>query len=408
MNEMPARIIAAFAGILCVYGCYWAIRWALADYEARNLSRSGIEYALRLAPGNPQFYVRLAQADPTQALSAMQRAADLNPLRSSVRIEFARAAEDHHDFRGAERSLLRAVQLDKTFAPRWLLAEYYARRHDEARFWPAARDALATSYDDITRLFDLCWNFAPEPRIILDRAVPNRADVLRQYFDFLLAKNRLDAADAIANRVMRDAGPDTVPSLLGYCERLLQTNDSTRAVETWNAMITKRLLPYPALAVAQGRSLTDGAFEKPFLGIGFDWRVSAVGGVFIRYGDGSSSPLRFNFSGKQPESCELLTEWAPVEPARRYQFVVRYSTDGVNDDTGIKWRVMDVKTGADLLLGAGHVIASDRKERAETYKFLTPAQARLIKLVLAYDRALGTVRIEGSLSLRNVALGFGS
>jgi len=391
--------------MLCGYACYWAVRWAVADYAARNSSRSRVEYALRLAPGNPEYYARLAEADPAHALAALQRATDLNPLSSPDWIEFAHAAEDHHDYRGAERSLLHAVRVDKTFAPRWLLAEYYSRRHDETHFWPAVRAALATSYDDVGPLFDLCWDFAPEPRIILDRAVPNRPDVMRQYFDFLLAKNRLDAAETLANQIMRDAGPDTVPSLLSYCDRLLEKNDSPRAVDAWNALAAKRLLEYPAVAVAQGRSLTDGAFEKPFLARGFDWRAPAVDGVFAQHG-GAFRGLRFDFSGKQPESCELLAEFVPVGPAQPYQLVVRYATDGLDGDTGIKWRVMDVRTGADLLLGAGHVIASARQEKSEPYKFFTPAETHLVKLVLAYERALGTVRIEGSLSLRNAALGF--
>jgi hypothetical protein len=405
---MLIRIIGAFTSILCGYACYWAARWAFADYIATKPSRSRIEFALRLAPGNPEYYIRLAQAEPALALSRMQRAADLNPLSAPVWIELARAAEEHNNFPGAEHSLLRAVQVDKTFAPRWLLAQYYSRRHDEARFWPAARAALATSYDDVTPLFDLCWNFAPEPRIILDRAVPNRPDVLRQYFDFLLAKNRLDAANGIANQVMRDAGPDTVPSLLSYCDRLLAKNDSSRAVEAWNALATKQLLKYPALAVAQGRSLTNGGFEppeEPSMARGFDWRVTAVDGVFVQYG--GASGLRFDFSGKQPESCELLTEWVPVEPARAYRFVVRYATDGLDRDTGLKWRVLDVTTGADLLSTGGWLTGNQGREAQERYGFSTPAETRLVKLVLAYQRLPGTVRIEGRLSLGNAALGFG-
>lgn len=188
---MPVRIVGAFIAMLCGYACYWSARWAIADYAIR----SSVQRALRLAPGNPDYYVRLAQVEPALALSALERAAVLNPLNSSVWIELAGAAEAHNDFRAAESSLLRAVKLDKTFAPRWLLAEYYSRRHDQAHFWPAVRAALATSYDDVTPLFDLCWELAPEPRVIQDRALPDRPDVWRQYFDFLLSKNRLDAAD---------------------------------------------------------------------------------------------------------------------------------------------------------------------------------------------------------------------
>jgi tetratricopeptide (TPR) repeat protein len=125
---MPVRVVGAFIAMLCGYACYWSARWAIADYAMQNPSRSRIERALRLAPGNPDYYMRLAQVEPALALSALERAAVLNPLNSSVWIELAGAAEAHNDFRAAESSLLRAVQVDKTFAPRWLLAEYYSRR----------------------------------------------------------------------------------------------------------------------------------------------------------------------------------------------------------------------------------------------------------------------------------------
>ncbi len=387
--------------MLCGYACYWSARWAIADYAIR----SGVQLALRLAPGNPDYYVRLAQAEPALALSALQRAAELNPLSSSVWIELAGAAEEHNDFRRAESSLLRAVQLDKTFAPRWLLADYYARRHDQAQFWPAVRAALAASYDDVTPLFDLCWKLAPEPRVIQDQALPDRPDVWSQYFDFLLAKNRPDAADAIANQIMQHAGPDNVPSLLLYCDRLLEKNEVSRAVEIWNLLAAKHLLDYPPLAPRLGVSLTNGALAKEFLSRAFDWRVSTTEGIFYRQ-DVSPYGLRFDFSGKQPEHCQLLSQFVPVEAGREYRLVVRYETEDLEGDTGVAWRVMDGGAGADLLRGSGQVMASERRENAAPYKFHTPADAGLIKLVLAYDRAPGTVRIEGSLSLRSAALGF--
>jgi tetratricopeptide (TPR) repeat protein len=402
---MLVRISGALTAMFCGYGCYWSIRWAVADYDVRNLSQSTIEHALRLAPGNPDYYSRLALAEPQLALSALQRAADLNPLDSSAWIELAGAAEEHAEFRRAESALLRAVDLDKTFAPRWLLAEYYSRRHDQAHFWPAVRAALATSYDDVTPLFEMCWDLAPEPGIIVDRALPSRPDIWRQYFDFLLAKNRLAAADAIANQLMQHVGRDTVPSLLLYCDRLLEKNQVSRALETWNLLAAKRLLDYPSLAPRQGASLTNGNFAKALLSSAFDWRVSTPEEILYRR-DVSPPGLRFDFSGKQPEHCELLSQFVPVEAAREYKLVVNYETEDLEGDPGIGWRIVDVKSGTDLLRGAGHMTASEREEKAEAYKFHTPADARLVKLVLAYDRPLGAVRVEGSLSLRNTALGF--
>jgi hypothetical protein len=68
--------------------------------------------------------------------------------------------------------------------------------------------------------------------------------------------------------------------------------------------------------------------------------------------------------------------------------------------------VVDARTSKDLLAGAGRVPASERSEKTDPYTFRTPADVGLVKLVLAYDRALGTVRIKGSLSLGSVAFGF--
>jgi hypothetical protein len=116
--------------------------------------------------------------------------------------------------------------------------------------------------------------------------------------------------------------------------------------------------------------------------------------------------LWFEFSGKQPEHCEVLSQFVPLEPAKAYRLAVTYETEGLGGDTGLNWRVVYGSSGADLLRGAGHVIASERREKAEPYQFQTPADARLVKLVLAYDRVLGTVRIQGSISLRSAALGF--
>lgn len=398
---MLVRLTGAFIAMLCGYACYWATRWAIADYSIK----SSVEYALRLAPGNPDYYVLLAQVKPALALSALQRAADLNPLSASVWIGLAGAAEQHNDFQEAESSLLRAVAVDKSFAPRWLLAQYYSRRHDQAHFWPAVRAALAASYDDVSPLFEMCWDLAPDPRVIRDRALPARPDIWRQYFDFLLSKNRQDDAGEIANEVMQHAGPDTVASLLTYCDRLLEKHQGPRAVEIWNLLAAKHLLDYPALAPGQGISLTNGSFAKEFLSQGFDWRVSASDGVFFRH-DTLPPGLQFDFSGKQPEQCELLSEFVPVEAAKEYRLGVNYETSGLQGDTGIVWRVVDTKSGANLLRGAGQVMASERREKAQPYRFRAPADTHLVKLVLAYDRLLGTVRINGSLSLGSVALGF--
>lgn len=402
---MPLRLLGALAGALFCWACYWSIRLAYADHIANDRSRPAVERAIRLAPGNPEYYVRLAEADSSSALTAMEKAVALNPLNSSIWIEFARIAEEQKDFQRAESCLLHAVRLDRTFAPRWLLAEYYFRRGDQSRFWPVVRAALATSYDDVAPLFDECWQLAPSPEAILAQAIPDRQDVLRQYLDYLLAKKRLDLAEPVASKVMGHAGGDDVAPLLSYCDGLLAKNQAPPALEIWNLLAKKRLLDYPPLVPEKGASITNGDFEKPFLSTAFDWRLGQLPGILARRG-GSPPMLWLSFSGKQPEACEILSEFVPLVPARKYRLSVRYETDELKHDTGLSWRVLDVLDGADLLEGTGQLKGRERTEGEEEFSFTTPAETRLARVALMYQRVLGTVRITGSVSLRNVKLSF--
>lgn len=402
---MSLRVLGALTCMFFSYECYWSIRLAYADSLAAERSRPAMEHAISLAAADPEYYVRLAEADSGLALPAMERAAALNPLNSSVWLQFARFAEEHKDFERAERCLLQALQVDKTFAPRWLLAEYYGRQRDQERFWPAIRAALATSYDDVAPLFDECWQLAPNPETVLAQAIPGRQDVLRQYLDYVLAKKRLDLAEPVASKVMRHAGRDDVAPLLSYCDSLLAKNQALRALEVWNSLAKKRLLDYPALQPEKGASMTNGGFETAFLSTAFDWRLGQLPGILTRRG-GSPPMLRLSFSGKQPETCEMLSEFVPLVPAKKYRLSIRYETNELERDTGLSWRVLDVLDGADLLEGTGQLTGKERVEGEEEFSFTTPAETQLARVALMYQRVLGTVRITGSISLRNVRLSF--
>lgn len=373
------------------YAGYWSIRFAYADHFAAERTRPSIERAISLASASSEYYVRLAEADSRAALPAMERAAALNPLNSSVWIEFAQVAEEHKDLELAEACLLRAAKVDKTFAPRWLLAEYYGRRGDQEKFWPAMRVALATSYDDVTPLFDTCWRLAPIAGTILGLVIPDRADVERQYLDYVLAKKRLDLALPVALRLMAHANVETVPSLLAYCDRLLEKNEGRQALKIWNSLSSQRLLNYPPLVPENGVSITNGGFEKPFLAEAFDWRLFDLPGVTARR-IGSPAMLRLSFSGKQPETCEILSQFVPLLPEKDYRLSILYETSGLEGETGLTWGILDA---------AGGMTASQKNLELT---FHTTAETQLGRLVLSYHRVLGTVRIEGDILLRNVKL----
>ena len=399
---MWPRILNATITAACCCGAYWTLRAGFAAYAAADFDKSALERGIRWTPGNPDYYAALAEADPAGALAGIRKAAELNPYSSGVWMEYSRVAEARTDFSVAEACLLKAVHLDNTFAPRWLLSEYYYRRGDARRFWPAIQGALAKSYDDVSPLFQKCWELTSDPDAVL-QVMPPRADVLSQYLDFLVnQKNRLDLAVTVAERLQGFPDPKITSSPLNLCDRLLQAGQAGEAVRIWNGLARARLVPPGQLPGEHGAALTNGKFLQPFLEHGFDWRMTAVDGVYER--GASDGSLRFTFSGKQPEQCELLSQWVPLTAGHKYKFRVRYETDGLEGETGLAWRVLDAKGGADLLAGSGRLAASTGAEQGLV--FAAPANSSLARLVLGYQRVLGSSRISGSVTLSQSSVEF--
>ncbi len=377
------------AATLLAAAAYWSARLAWADHLYHADTLAALRRAVALDPGNARYRAWLAELeehdgrDPTAALEA---AARLNPRDSTIWIRLGLRAETARDFPTAERDLLEAARVDRQFDPRSTLMNYSFRRGDAAPFWRWSREAFAISYGDLTPLFQLCWRMTSDPETVR-AALPSRHPLLGRYLSFLLAEGRLDAAAPVARDFLAQAGAPDTGILLAWCDRLLEARRAAEAVDAWNALCARRLVPYPPLAPARGVSLTNGSFAGVPLLRGFDWRIPSNPEITVEHMD-SPPGLKFSLSGKEPERCELLAQFVPLVPGRKYRLRYQLETTDIPPDSGLHWEV-DVGQVPDL--------PSD---------FLFSAPSPLVRLALVYERREGTARIQGSLALRNLALGF--
>ena len=308
-----------------------------------------------------------------------------NPQAAAAWVQRGLAAEAADDFPQAERHLLEAARVDATYLPRWTLANYYFRRQDLPRFWRWAAEAGRMSHGDTTALLSLCWKASPDPELILQRVVRQEAEPLYWYFHFLTAQQQWQAAGRTGLKLLDQGRPQDRLEITAFCDRLLDHNQAEVAVETWNGLISRRVIPYEPLDPARGASITNGDFRFAPTGKGFDWRLEAPAGVTASAGDG----LRLRFSGGQPEQAGLLWQWAPVVPQTRYRF--RFEATP-SKPPGLRWRILAAGTGAPLGTGA------------DPLEFLTPAGVTLLRIALDYHREPGTTRLDGSVQIRRVTL----
>jgi hypothetical protein len=389
-------LAGAAAGLLSLAAC-WTLRFGLADRWFHSGSSAAIARARQLSPGNVAYF-----PDPGDR-AALEEARTLNPRSSSAWIRLGLLAEIDGDTARAEQLLLEAARVNRTYEPRWTLASFYFRRADREKFWFWARQALQMAYTDQSPLFLLCWQVTQDSGIILERAIPGRALVLAEYLNFLILQGKLDAAAPVGERFAAQAGAQSLPLLLSYCDRLLQDRRTAAALRIWNTLCARQILATRPLAPLQGRSLTNGDFASTPVSAGFDWRLTPAEGVSVARG-GAPPELRIAFSGSQPESCQAMEQIVPLAPSRNYRLRYSYRSLGVRPQSGLLWRVTNFN--GDKLWGSSPAALAGESWTEGTLTFTTPADGDLGRVVLRCDRALGSTRIEGSLWLRQVSLGF--
>ena len=356
---------------------WWSIRLARADAAFRQRTPPEIARAIELAPENSAYLAALAlQAEYTGQDPAplWEEIARLNPRSSSPRIRLGLMAELRGDPVQAERWLLEAFSVDRQFETRWTLANFYLRQSWRDEFWQWMRSALEISYGDRAAAFDLCWQMSSSSQEILDRAIPDRREVVASYLVYELNHHR--EVSGAANRLARIRTPDDLPLLYAATDALLDSGQSGEAARLWQALGN----PSP-------NGITHPNFEEPRIGHGFDWVFLPTPGVthqFLEF-------HRIRFSGQQPEACELLRQvLGGLHAGRTYELHWESRTQAIPAPTGLEWKIAD-RTGA---IAAGE----DWSPGKMTF---TPDSDRAV-LVLSYRRPAGQVRTEGSLDLRQV------
>jgi hypothetical protein len=402
------RLAAALGSAALGAVLYWSLRLAYADLLSSRGDLQSVQQAARLAPASSPYYARLsllldAEGDRAASTAALEAAAAASPLEAAPWIALGLRHESAGDFAAAERCLLQAARLDRTYDPRWALANYYFRRSDWDRFWPWAKRAAEMAPPDMRGLFRLCWNAPEGPAATLTRAIPERPEVWRELLAYLVQEGAGPQLASLAAKMAARSQPEDLPVLLDACDRLLASGDAAGALPVWNALSARHLIASAALSPQQGRSLSNGGFASPPTSRGFDWRLPPVDGVSISRALSDPS-LRVSFSGRQPELCEVLWQYLPLVPSTRYRLEFECRTSDIQAGAGLRWKIASALEASGTWAESADLAGGNWSPGGVSFQ--TPPQPAPARLVLLYRRAPGTTRIQGALWIRSLKLGF--
>jgi tetratricopeptide (TPR) repeat protein len=385
--QLRRKVPALLFTLALIFASYWALRLAYADYLFRSGRPENIRRAAQLAPFNADYQARSGN---------LMRAIELNPFFAAAWLDLAAEAEARGNPAEAERCLNRASEVDKTYEPRWALANFYFRAGNVPLFWKWLRLAAERSYGDRTALFRLGLRMSADAAEIQNRALPaNDRAILLDWLTYLLSEKRLDSVPVAALALIPVSGPADRPALLNACETMLKARRTADAVGIWNGIVGRGMLPHKRIGLVAGDSLTNGDLAAEPLGECFDWRLLWRDGVDSRWLH-SSRQVRVGLNGKQMERTDLVEQLIPVLANRQYTFHYRYRTYGFAARSGVRWRVLGASAPQPVELAVDPVPgANDWQDRR--LGFRTGAGCNLLRLQLLYEREPGTVRAEGTI-----------
>jgi hypothetical protein len=383
------RIIIAGA---CCFGIWCSWEFACADYLFQKDTEESVRSAIRLVPDGWEYYMRLSQFDRGHARELLATSLRLDRYNAQADIELGLQYEAERDFGRAEKLLLDGYEVDHTYLPRWSLANYYFRRDNMPAFWAWARSAAEMPADDIGPLFELCWRVSPDPERITGAILNEKPELIRQYLGFLLAKDQLLAVADVAPRLIRNGEPETDrPLLFSVVNRLVAVNDAAEANALWHLLIEQHWV------VADTAVPNNADFAREPLPVSFDWSLPEYPGLHSWPGP---SGLETEFTGSQPEDCTVAEQAVALTPGN-YTMAYAYRTSDIPPATGIRWQIIDAKSNA--VLADSTDLSSDELQHS-VLAFSVPPGAPLLRLRLAYRRALGTPRISGTLVVRSTQI----
>jgi tetratricopeptide (TPR) repeat protein len=412
MSAPQLLICRAVVAAVCIFGCASSLLSARADYLIRRNTAEATVRAVHLIPFNASYLRQLAEWQPSRKVGILKQVVTLDRFDAGSWIQLGLNAElQQNNPALAERYFLTAAQVNHMYLPRWTLVNFYFRRQNDAQLFAWARRAMEIAPYDSAPVFVSLWLADPDPARIA-AALPSSEKVVVQYASFLAQANHLDLAQDALNQAislspsrlpLTESSADALDTHSDFIlDRLLQTGRGSQAMQLWHRLVAANWIPRFSTPSAV-HPLTNGNFQVLFWGHGFDWLVPSVPGLVVDQFPALSN-VRFTLSGTQPEACSLLQQWVPLEKGQHYRLTWVDDLDQIGRDNGITWQIYTVPNGVPAPTGLTSPDLTSVAGSPAAWDFQTPDSSDLFLLSLQYARPLGKVRIEGSLSLRSVAL----
>lgn len=403
------RLVArALFTLLLLHALYSVVSRTVAHWYYRQGTLESVEHAIAWNSDEPRYYAALArarqaalaEADPGEIVRLYERAVSLAPRRAEYWAQLGSAYEWAGRPADARRAYTRAQrQAPNSPQLNWEAGNFYLRTGDLAAAFSSLRRVLLYAPELRHAVFALAWR-AADAEQVRSQLLPQQADVLLDYLDFLTATNRVEEAEQIWTAMLKLQPPFPPQRAFPYLDLLLKIRRTDKLRAAWAT-----LYPFPA---PPGEYVTNGGFEQDVWNAGLDWHIyqpeGARAAIELGLCRSGRRAMVIRFDGTQNIHFSHVFQFVVVEPATRYRLTTWVQASGLTTDSGPQIEIYDLDDPQRLRWTTPAVLGTtDWTELSLT--FLTGPQTRILMLrVLRVPSRRLDNRIAGTFRLDDVSL----
>lgn len=380
----------------------------LADYFFSRGDLASVRRAIRLQPGDAEYYDRLGahytvpSFFPQQALAAFQTAVQLDPYRSRFWLDLADAYQEVGDNPRQTFALERAIAVDPR-APEvaWMEANLYAVRGEYA---PALRQ-VGTVLESTPYLapaaLSLMWRINPNIDSNIKEVIPADPKTYYALLGLLMSKRETAAAQKTWEALVHLNQPVDRQVVFDYVRYLITESEVERAAAVWQQ--AGSLSGLNAYQPTRQNLMVNGDFRLDVLNGGFDWLYNKSNDVVLALDptelfNGRRS-LKIKFDSRSIEDAGIR-QLVPVQANTTYDFSAYFKANDMEGAGGPRIVLQDVYDQSFYFAGDEIKDSDDWKQVSGA--FTTGANSKL--LVVRVQRIPAGRPIRGKLWISNLTL----
>jgi hypothetical protein len=351
--------------LVALWVSFFGVRSGIAGLAADGQSISDLQWAVRLEPGNPEYWYRLGhyhqfnleQPDLVASVESYQKAIALNPGYTQAWLDLGTAYETDGNTAAAQDAYLRAKKTYPASAEvAWRYGNFLLRQGKLPEAFAELRLALQADPRRAGTVFSRAYRADPEIDAILNDLLPAIPSVYIGAIAEAVDSQQLAVAETMWMRLMKLNPRLQLWQFEKFVAALQSHGDYDAARQVWDQGTSTMNLP--PLLQPRDSVLWDPSFESGLRNISFAWFFrSLVEGVHTEI-DSSDKlsgerSLRLTFDGKHDPGADIACALGVVTPGTKYLFSGWVKTRNLTGDQGVRFHLRSVGNGQ-IPLAATH------------------------------------------------------